>query len=355
MITTKKYASILISVFLVCAGIYFISRSTNNVPLEFNQSSDKTINSSTSPLPTTTPNSPNHAMVDSGKALQNTPVVNPADIHSGMTLTFNEDFKSFKQYTDADGNISCGPGGSGIWQTVYHFCSRTNASNFEAELYIDPQFIAHLKKVLPIEAQSDPDNPFSTDNGILTITAKPSSKEVIEAAGWWAKYTSGFISTQFSFSQQYGYFEMRAKMPKGKGLWPAFWLLPIDKSWPPEIDVMEFFGDVNEKGEGGLTKIHYASHAIEKGKSCGEWADMGVDLTVEFHTYGVKWEPSGFIFYFDDKPYATCPTNTDANQPMYLVANLAVGGAGSWPGEPNSATVWPSEMNIDYIRAYKLK
>ena len=195
--------------------------------------------------------------------------------------------------------------------------------------------------------------PFSVQNGVLTITASFSDSIIQKSVGSWAKYTSGLLTTQFSFSQQYGYFEMRAKMPKGKGLWPAFWLLPIDKSWPPEIDVMEAFGGKNSKGEGGVRAIHYATHSKDKTKSCGEWKDVNVDMTQNFHTYGVNWQPDGITYFFDGEPHATCNPNFEANQLFYILVNLAVGGEGSWPGVPSIDSVWPAYMSVDYIRGYE--
>jgi beta-glucanase (GH16 family) len=272
---------------------------------------------------------------------------------SGMRMTFDEEFNTFSRYVDANGNVTCDPGGTGIWQTVYYFCSRTSPSNDEAEVYIDPGFLAYLKNESESTAETDSDNPFAISNGILSIKAAPSSQQVLSAVGSWAKYTSGMITTQFSFSQQYGYFEMRAKLPAGKGLWPAFWLLPVNKAWPPEIDALEAFGAPNPQGEGGLTMIHYGSHALTSAENCGGWHDVGVDITQGFHTYGVDVEPTGITYYFDGKPYTTCPANSAVTEPLYMIVNLAVGGTGSWPGTPGSSNVWPAYLYVDYVRAYQ--
>ncbi len=81
-------------------------------------------------------------------------------------------------------------------------------------------------------------HPFSIDKGVLSITAAPATGDM--AGQIWEKtYTSGVLTTKTSFSQQYGFFDVRAKLPKGAGMWPAFWLLPADGSWPPEIDIFE--------------------------------------------------------------------------------------------------------------------
>ncbi len=270
-----------------------------------------------------------------------------------MRLTFSDEFDTFSRYTDAQGNTTCKPGGTGTWQTVYNFCSRTNPGNDEAEVYTDPSFFAYLKKISLAEAQHDEGNPFSVKDGVLAIEAKPASAQVTGAVGQWAHYTSGLITTQFSHMQKYGYFEMRAKLPVGKGLWPAFWLLPEDETWPPEIDAMEAFGDRNSKGEGGRTWIHYGSHALNKDEGCGEWYNTGVDITADFHTYGVDIEKNGITYYFDGKPYATCKANSAANQRFYMLVNLAVGGKTSWPSTPDDKTPWPAVMYVDYVRAYQ--
>ena len=276
-----------------------------------------------------------------------TPVIKKT---SEMKLTFSEEFNTFSRYLDENGNVTCKSGGSGIWQTVYNFCYRTQPNNGEQEVYIDPGFIAFLKNQSATTSEIDPDNPFAIKDGVLSIKAAPSSPEVLKAVGSWAKYTSGLITTQFSFSQTYGYFEARVKLPPGKGLWPAFWLLPIDETWPPEVDAMEVFGDTGVTGEGGRTLIHYASHGVNKKDSCGEWYDLGTDLTSGFHTYGVDIEIDKITYYFDGKPYASCPGNPDTNKPFYMLLNLAVGG---WPGSPDVNTPWPSYMYIDYVRAYQ--
>lgn len=272
---------------------------------------------------------------------------------SGMTMTFDDEFNTFSRYVDANGNVTCNSGGTGTWQTVYYFCSRTNPGNDEAEVYTDPSFLAYLKNEPLSTAQTDSDNPFSVTGGILSIKAAPSSQQVLSAVGSWANYTSGMITTQFSFSQTYGYFEMRAELPAGAGLWPAFWLLPVSQAWPPEIDALEAFGGPNPQGDGGLTMIHYGSHSLVATENCGGWYNVHTNITSGFHTYGVNIEPSGITYYFDGNAYATCPANSEADQPFYMIINLAVGSSASWPGAPTAANTWPAYLKVDYVRAYK--
>ena len=232
---------------------------------------------------------------------------------TGYKLTFDDEFNQFNRYD----------GSSGTWQTWYYFGGRSLPSNGELEYYSDPSVGV---------------NPFSIRNGALDITAAPSTGN---SGG--LPYTSGLITTEPSFSQTYGYFEMRAKLPAGKGLWPAFWLLPVDKSWPPEIDPLEAFG--NEPDE-----YHYGAISGNASSSLGNWVTVNADLTQGYHRYGVLWTPTTLTYYFDGKEVAQAATPADLNKPMYMLANLAVGG--NWPGAPDGSTPFPAHMDIDYIRAY---
>jgi beta-glucanase (GH16 family) len=275
----------------------------------------------------------------------------PTKLLSGMHQTFDDEFNTFSEYLDSTGNTTCNQGGSGIWQTVYDFCSRTISTNYEAEVYIDSSFLSYFNSTHQTSTQTQ--SPFSINNGILNIEAAPIDPQVALAVGSWAKFTSGLITSQFSFSQEYGYFEMRAKLPAGKGLWPAFWLLPASKQWPPEIDAMEAFGDPNPQGDGSATTIHYQSISTDQTKSCGGWHNIGQNITQGFHTYGVDVEPTGITYYFDGLAYAQCPANPQANQPFYMLIDLAVGSSQSWPGSPDASNNWPAFLNVDYVRAYQ--
>jgi beta-glucanase (GH16 family) len=232
---------------------------------------------------------------------------------TGLKMTFDDEFNSFS----ASAN-----GSSGTWMTSYA-SGRTLASNHEAEYYSD---------------SSVGYNPFSINNGVLDITARPGSNPL------GLPYDSGVITTYKSFSQEYGYFEMRAELPAGQGLWPAFWLGDADGTWPPELDVMEMLG--NDPGT-----IYSTTHSVFPGEGISTPSYVG-DTSTGFHTYGVDWEPKTITFYFDGNAIASVPTPADMDKPMYMLANLAVGGAGSWPGATNSSTVFPATMQIDYIRAY---
>jgi beta-glucanase (GH16 family) len=158
-------------------------------------------------------------------------------------------------------------------------------------------------------------------------------------------YTSGMITSLGHFAQQYGYFEIRAKFPRGKGFWPAFWLLPTTKQWPPEIDILEILDHQPEK-------IYFSTHWQDaRGRHqyhTESW--VGPDFSRAFHTIALEWRPGEVIWYVDGVERARSRQGVPA-EPMYLIANLAVGG--DWPGNPDATTRFPGLMEIDYIRVYQ--
>jgi beta-glucanase (GH16 family) len=158
-------------------------------------------------------------------------------------------------------------------------------------------------------------------------------------------YTSGMISSFGHFAQQYGYFEIRAKFPKGKGFWPAFWLLPANKHWPPEIDILEILGHEP-------TKVYFTNHWLDAAGVHRQHVQSftGPDLSADYHTFAIDWEPGAITWYLDGAERAHSTAGVPA-EPMYVIANLAVGG--DWPGNPDAATPFPGFMDIDYIRVYQ--
>lgn len=160
-------------------------------------------------------------------------------------------------------------------------------------------------------------------------------------------YTSGMISSFDLFAQQYGWFEIRAKFPKGKGMWPAFWLLPATKKWPPEIDVLEILGHETNK-------VYFSTHWNNlEGKHTSKTGHFtGPDFSQDFHTFAVEWTPKECIWYVDGVERHRSSEGIP-HEPMYVIANLAVGG--NWPGNPDATTPFPGIMKIDYIRVYQRK
>jgi len=165
-------------------------------------------------------------------------------------------------------------------------------------------------------------------------------------------YTSGAMTTYGRFAQTYGYFEMRAKNPDGRGTWSGLWMLPQNHSWPPEIDIVEVLG------QDPLTSYqtyHYTDPSLVSpsnptGKTSTGAVTSGPDYSYDYHTYAVSWRPGELIFYLDGVERKRI-TQFVAAGPMYLLVNLALGG--SWPVAPDFTTPFPNYLDVDYVRAYQ--
>lgn len=157
-------------------------------------------------------------------------------------------------------------------------------------------------------------------------------------------YTSGAIETKGKFFFLYGRVEMCARFPRGRGVWPAFWLLPEDRSWPPEIDVAELLGQepsvVHMTNYWGTVQDHPLNSGIY----------AGPDLSEGWHTYRVEWEP-GLIRWSVDGVQRFASEKGVPDKPMYLILNTAVGG--DFPGRPDAATPFPQKYEIRYINVWQ--
>ena len=261
-----------------------------------------------------------------------------------MSLAMADDRKPYQKpptsaltFEDTFSELRLWDGKSGVWQPILPWGGRTIAGNRERQFYvdarIDPPEIASLA-------------PFSLDHG-LVISARPipaSAHSLIAGLS----YASGLLTTAQTFSQTYGYFEIRAKIPAGRGLWPAFWLIPVDRSWPPEIDVME--------AHGHLVSGYWATIHWREGGGAPQEKGFRIrtpDLTEDFHDFGVEWGPEEMLWTFDGQVVARAPTPASIRKPMYMVVNLAVGG--KWPGDPDDATRFPAELHVQRVQAYKLR
>lgn len=184
--------------------------------------------------------------------------------------------------------------------------------------------------------------------GILKITAKKESY-----AG--RNYTSARMVTKNKGDWQYGRFEIKAKLPRGRGTWPAIWMLPTDNAygiWPNsgEIDIMEHVGyDQN--------KVHFTLHAANFYGSNGKGASKTISTASdEFHLYRLDWAPYGIRGYFDNEivfeyigsgNYTVWPYD----KKFHMLLNIAVGG--NWGGALGvDDTIFPAVMEIDYVRYY---
>lgn len=158
-------------------------------------------------------------------------------------------------------------------------------------------------------------------------------------------YTSGAINTLGTFSQMYGYFEMRAKLPSGQGLWSAFWLLHTGTLPWMEIDVVELLGHEP-------TRLHLSHHWRDENNDLASAKVKydGPDYSQAYHTYAINWEPDLLQWYVDGVLLAETDEHVPA-EPMFLLVNLAVGG--DWPGPPDATTPFPASLDVDYVRVYE--
>ena len=197
-------------------------------------------------------------------------------------------------------------------------------------------------------------------DGHLVITARaepPSSTYQC----WYGRcrYTSTRLKTKGLFAQAYGRFEARIRVPRGQGLWPAFWMLDADIDsigWPQggEIDIMENIGREPAIAHGTLHGPGYSgADGIGRADtlSSGAYAD-------DFHIFAVVWRPNEIRWYVDGRQYhrvtpADLPRGAKwvFDHPFFLLLNVAVGGG--WPGDPDASTTFPQQMVVDYVRVYR--
>jgi MYXO-CTERM domain-containing protein len=232
---------------------------------------------------------------------------------TGWLLTFNDEF-------DGTAIDTC------KWQFRYKWGERV--INHELEAYV---------------SQADESQAFTLDQGVLHIVGR---KQPGTYAGQTLSYTSGLLVS--FYEQKYGFFETRSRMPKGSGLWPAFWLLHAN-GYPDihEIDVLEWISP-------NPTIVYMTDH-FGTSYAMDHWSQFlyrSPDVSDAFHTYGVDWESDRIVFYVDGVEIGR---TTDPGQlhdtPMYVITNLAIGG--NLPGNPSQTAVFPASYDIDFIRVYQ--
>jgi beta-glucanase (GH16 family) len=244
--------------------------------------------------------------------------------------TFVDDFDTFRPLGG-----KWDPHGKGGYDW---FSKRTLAGNDEQEVYVDPDYPGTGKVPLGL-------NPYELEGGVLALVARRIPAALRASLNGY-EFQSGMIANWRGFAQTYGYFEARAKMPAGWALWPAFWLVPADKSWPPEIDVFEVVGSEPHRIAMGI-------HFSDPGDGAHRSTTCRVELpssTSHFHTYGVLWERAQLTFYIDRRAVLQMDTPPDLHKPMYLIANLAVGG--KMVGKADARTPEGARFELDYITAY---
>lgn len=196
--------------------------------------------------------------------------------------------------------------------------------------------------------------------GSLAVTARLENPGGFSCHYGRCEYTSARLVSAGKFSQSYGRFEARLKIPKGQGMWPAFWMLGknvLTDGWPQsgEIDIMEnvgkepatVFGSLHGPGYSGANSVT-GGHTLPGGQEVGD----------SYHTFTVDWAPASVTWYLDGSQYLH-KTRADTrgnpwvfDHPFFVLLNLAVGG--SWPGPPDPSTHFPQTLLVDYVRVYEL-
>ena len=183
-------------------------------------------------------------------------------------------------------------------------------------------------------------------------------KMIIEARNDGGTYTSSKILSTGKKAFKFGHIDIRAKLPKGKGIWPALWLMPeknVYGNWPKsgELDMMEMLGHEPNKVYGTL---HFGpgpgSTQINK-----NYTLPGGSFSDEFHVFSLIWKQDQIQWLIDGNVYATAnkadfgTNNYPFNEQFYFIMNVAVGG--QWPGNPDATTIFPQWMIVDYVRVYQ--
>ena len=248
-------------------------------------------------------------------------------------------------------------GPKGTWQVV-HREDFEGMSGSSADASVWNELVTGSPYNKELEYYTNrPSNLMLDGNGHLVITAQ--SEFFVDATGVTSTqpYTSGRVDTQHHWETTYGRIEARIKLPAGKGLWPAFWLLGsnIDSvHWPAcgEVDILEMAGHDPTTIAGSLHAVGYAENSpvhAEYTLPSGTFAD-------DFHVFAFEWAADGMRWLVDEHPYAwrtpegmkNIYLNWQFDQPMFVILNLAVGGI--YDGDPNAQTQFPAQMLVDYVQ-----
>jgi len=243
-------------------------------------------------------------------------------VASGYQLTFDEEFNHLSVSNDGVGTT---------WESKAYWMGNNNRKDL-----LDPS-ICGLGYT-----------PFALTNGGVQIQARPTPPALTQCGGIKTPYTGGRLDTHNSFSQEYGYFETRAKISNVYGTIFAFWLLPQDGSWPPEIDITEMLGRL--PGRDNVT-----NHTNDNGfnNQRGFRPNVG-DLSQAFHTYAVKWDPENITWYLDGQQVGQTPTASDEHRPFYMVVNFNAGRCGDrWADCPRNSANFIADADVKWVRAWQ--
>lgn len=166
-------------------------------------------------------------------------------------------------------------------------------------------------------------------------------------------YTSARMRTRNRGDWKFGRFEARMKLPYGRGMWPAFWMLPTDwvyGGWPTsgEIDIMELLGHETNKAYG---TIHWGDSPSTRQQAGGNYVLPAGTFAGSYNTFAVEWDSAGFAWYVNGNRYFAFARRHPFDQRFHILLNLAVGG--NWPKNPDDFTVFPQMMYVDYVRVYR--
>ena len=247
-----------------------------------------------------------------------------------------------------------------VWADEFNYSGKPDASKWNHE-------IGHIRN-LEMQLYTSKKKNSRVKNGILQIKArKKRTKNPYfnkDSTAWkykdkYGEYTSASINTAKKFEFLYGRVDVRAKLPKGNGVWPAIWMLGAnfeEVPWPNagEIDIMEFVGKCPGQIHGS---VHYPDDN-HNGYSSKPDTIKVLDASENFHVYSIDWTSEKIDFLVDNKIYHTFNIDDAGDQakifrkPYYLIFNLALGG--NWPG-PVDDEILPQKFLIDYIRVYQKK
>ncbi|MFJ9705226.1 ricin-type beta-trefoil lectin domain protein [Streptomyces sp. NPDC101234] len=229
-----------------------------------------------------------------------------------------------------------GPAGSAVDSSKWNSETGDNVNNHEREYYT-----------------SGTNNAALDGQGHLVITAKKENPANYQCWYGTCQYTSARLNTSGKFNAQYGHVEARMKIPRGQGMWPAFWMLGTPVNWPDsgEIDVMENVGFEPSTVHG---TIHGPGYSGSGGIGAAYSLPNGQAFADAFHTFAVDWAPNSITWSVDGNVYETrTPADLNGktwvynNKPFFLILNLAVGGY--WPGDPDSSTSFPAQLVVDSV------
>ena len=239
------------------------------------------------------------------------------------------------------------------WKLVFedHF----DGNDLDSEVWTKE--VGMLRKAEPQYFTAEPRNCFVENSNLVIRTLRENYEG--------AEFTSASVITGPKKAWMYGRFEMRAKLPRSRSLWPAFWTLGANffdgVDWPRcgEIDIMEMTGGAGVRDFETLSTVHWESLAKQGHDECGGRKHSYVNdrrLSEDYHIYAVEWEADKMVFFFDEHEVFRCDITPDMqgsfNQPHFIILNTSLE---AWNDDcrPNEETELPQDYIIDYVRVYQ--